>query len=298
MELLQEIQQFHQLNSKQITEVENLVQACLAADGLERTLYLSNSLNYYENMDCFFLLYHNEQLVSVLAIFEPLENEAEISAYTLPQERKKGFFTALLDYAEDELAGFGIERILFVVEPSSTSGIAVLKPLGAYYNKSEYLLILDSMALNKSTEERYDNSTLELRELSTLNIERAAEISSELFGTEKNEDMSLLQGALQSDQMKTYCTFLSNDMVGVCNVNYGGSTACIFGFGIAKKYQGKGLGRFQLQLLLKIIWEKGYHKITLEVGSDNEIAFSLYKKMGFQIKTQYDYYGYLLEFEE
>lgn len=295
---MQKIQQFHQLNKKQITEVEKLVQECLATDGLERSLYLSNNLNYYKNMDCFFLLYKNEQLVSVLTIFQILENEAEISAYTLPKERKRGYFTSLLDYAEDELAGFGIERILFVVEPASISGIAVLNTIGAIYNKSEYLLNLDSMVLKRSTDEGSDNLTLELIELSVQDLENSAEISSELFGTEINEDLSLLQGTLQSDQMKSYCTFLSNEMIGVCNVNYGVNTAYIFGFGIAKTYQGKGFGNYQLKLLLNKLSETGYNKITLEVGSENNIAFSLYKKAGFQIKTQYDYYEYLLEFEE
>ncbi len=121
------ILQLHKLNKLQIKDIVDLVQECLKEDGLERTLYLSNDINFYVNLDSFYLMYDEKRLVSVLTIFEPLDDEAEITAYTLPSERKKGYFTALFHEAVEELKRFELSRILFVVEPQSVSGLSTLK---------------------------------------------------------------------------------------------------------------------------------------------------------------------------
>lgn len=278
----------HRLKKNEITEIESLVRECLSADGLERYLYLHNDLNYYKDMDCFFLMYQDDRLVSVLAVFAPLAEEAEISAYTLPSQRRKGFFKALLGYAEKELAGYGIEHILFVAEPASSSVAAVMQACRAGYAKSEYLMTLAAPDYRPVPE---DGTGLpELRSLTEESLEKAAALCSELFGSDIKEDLSMLKGALESEQMDTYCTFLAEDMLGICNVSMGSDSACIFGFGIKPEYQGKGYGRRQLRLLLAKLFGRGIGTVTLEVGSRNERAFSLYKGEGFRIKTQYDYY--------
>ncbi len=289
------IEQIHQLNEEQKLEIENLVLECLLADGLERTLYLSNDMNFYENLDSFYLLYDNKKLVSVLTIFEPLETEAEISAYTLPKERNKGYFNALLDYAEEELVGFDIVHIIFVIEPASVSGINALNAYQASYIKSEYLLIMDNTEW-KHSKDSYQS--IELRELQPQNVTEAANLSAVIFGTNPEEDLILLNNTLPSKQVESYCAYIFNNMIGVCNVNYGTHNACIFGFGISPEYQEKGYGKSLLNLLIAKITAHKTRYITLEVGSENQRAFSLYKSAGFQIKTQYDYYEYIIECEE
>jgi len=91
------LEKLHQLDKQQKLEVKKLVSNCLTTDGLSRELYLDNDMNLYENLDSFFLLYDQQQLVSVLTIFQLNEREAEISGYTLPDKRKKGYFTTLLN---------------------------------------------------------------------------------------------------------------------------------------------------------------------------------------------------------
>ena len=291
------IQQLHQLNEKQIFDIEELVQVCLLADGLERTLYLKNDLNFYENLDSFYLLYDKKKLVSVLTIVQPLEDEAEISAYTLPVERNKGYFTALLDYAEEELVGYDIIRILFIVEAGSMDGVYALKACKAKYVSSEYLLMLD-MIEGKACGEAYKKLPLiELVMLQPLILNEAAKLSAEIFDTEIESSLSLLNSALESEQIESYCAYLSKDMIGICNVNYGVNQASLFGLGVSPQYQGKGYGRILLNLILTKIADRKTVFLTLQVGSENEKAFTLYKSSGFLIKTQYDYYEYMIECE-
>lgn len=55
--------------------------------------------------------------------------------------------------------------------------------------------------------------------------------------------------------------------------------------------RNKGNGFFLLNVVLELIKTKGAEKVFLEVGVNNEIARSLYNKVGFvEISKRYSYY--------
>lgn len=288
------IKKFHQLNNRQIEDVEKLVNRCLEMEGLERTLYLSNDLNFYQNLNCFYLIYNKDQLVSVLTIFEPFEEEAEISAYTLPEERRKGYFAKLFQAALKELIKFHIYRLLLITEPGSKSGLFTIQTLQAKYDKSEYLLEKENSEINRNNDMENIIQSIELKELQQEYLPEAARINSELYESEMEEEISLLAEILKSQEMKCYCFYKKDMMIGICNVNFGSNNVCIFGLGLSPSQQGKGYGKTLLEIILKKIREISTKNIILEVGSENQRAFTLYKNAGFQIKTQYDYYEYLI----
>lgn len=64
----------------------------------------------------------------------------------------------------------------------------------------------------------------------------------------------------------------------------------IFGFGIDEKFRGKGYGKQILNLIINKLISEGKRNITLEVDSNNEIAFNLYKKTGFETDVAFQYY--------
>jgi len=285
------ILQLHKLNKQQIKDIVDLVKECLKEDGLERTLYLSNDINFYVNLDSFYLMYDEKRLVSVLTIFEPLEDEAEITAYTLPSERNKGYFKALFRKAVEELKRFTLYRILFVVEPKSVSGISALKAIKTAYSKSEYLLFFQS----DNKEVKDFGSIIKLNEISRDKQEEAAALSSEIFNTDIEETMDVIEIAMNSKFMKCYGAYIKNNLTGICNISYGQDQASIFGFGIAPAFQGKGYGRLFLNQVMDMLHNKEIKSLTLHVGSDNKRAFSLYTSVGFTIQTQYDYYEYVIQ---
>ncbi len=284
------ILQLHELNKHQKSDIEVLVQECLKADGLKRTIYLDNDMNFFENLDSFYLLYNGRRLVSVLAIYEPLEEEAEITAYTLPTERKRGFFKTLFYKALKELLRFGLYRILFVVEPRSESGLSAIKACKANYFKSEYLLLF---RFHGTKEEQ--NSLIELKEITGEKQEEAVDLSSKIFCTDTEETRGVIELALNTQYMNCYGACLDGHLVGICNVSYGQEKASIFGFGIAPDLQGKSYGRLFLQQVMNMIHKKGIKSVTLHVGSENTRAYSLYTSVGFTVQTQYDYYEYMIE---
>jgi predicted acetyltransferase len=341
-----EILQLHVLNKTQKSDVETLVNKCIKKDELERTMYLENDMNFYENLDSFYLLYDKKKLLSVLTILAPNETEAEITAYTLPSERKKGYFNTLLDLALDELAGYEIQRVLFVVEPKSQSGLLTLEAIGTEYLKSEFLLSkdlteftllphvifsdnnthntennTDSSTDNKSDNGK-DNNKDNLVNIETHNIIdnqnpdknenknlRNSKMRIQLLDNKGKKEACLLgQQIFANDYLDiseppddgtldSFGAYLGEKLLGVCNVSYSMNYAIIFGFGIRIDFRGNGYSRILLEEVMAHVKEKEIYTLKLAVGSENQVAYSLYKSMGFRVQTQYDYYEYIIEWE-
>lgn len=78
-----------------------------------------------------------------------------------------------------------------------------------------------------------------------------------------------------------------------------GKRVYLYAFRIHQKHQGKGLGNFLLENVLKILAENGYSEFTVGVEDDNARARYMYEKYGFteliaRIKESYqgDSYEY------
>ena len=281
-----EIFQLTKLSVQQKKDVENLVIKCNQFEDLNRSLLLDNEDNFYEDLKCFYLLYINKVLISTLVIDQLLMEQVEISAYTLPEFRRQGYFCRLLLLAKEELSKFGIERMLFLTEANSLGGKNTCLVCADNYLKSEYLLEYDlSWELIEDNLQR-----LCMKEMKREDKDKAVVLSCEIFDTDTLESSYLIEMAISSDNMECIGAYYDNILIGICNVFYGENTSSIFGFGMKKKEQGKGLGFGFLMKIMTYVKNNGYNRMTLQVGSENKRAFEFYRKVGFEINTQYDYY--------
>ena len=274
------------LSEEQTEAVRALEQICRAHDGLKGTVFLSNEINFSKEIDSFYLLYEEERLVSFVALFIPMPKEAEVSAFTLPEYRRIGCFSTLLQSAGEELKKFGISRILFVNEPQSADAVSAAKHYGAKYEYSEYLLTYDRSTQREKPAER---NGLRLERAVPSATEEMAKLSVAFFHDEFSEALSIVSKSMQSPEIECWCAFLDSRMVGLCNVNLEGDSISIFGLGIDPEFQGKGYGRQMLGLLLDRLTAREEREITLEVSSTNEAAYRLYITSGFRVETQFDY---------
>ena len=133
------VKEIIQPDETQSAEIRKLERICKKHDGLQASLNLDASLNFDKEMKSFLLLYDGDNLVSVMAIFAPTPNEAELSALTLPQARQKGYFNRLYFRAVDEIKKHGIKEILFVCDRCSDSGFETVSAHGAKLDHTEYL---------------------------------------------------------------------------------------------------------------------------------------------------------------
>jgi len=221
----------------------------------------------------------------MLSLFIPTKDEAEITAYTLPKFRAKGYFKSLLSRAVEELSQFNVTDLLFVCESTSIPGKGVIRTLKADYDHTEYF-----MRFNKAKYTCLGTDRLKLLEAEHKDLGKAISVNMRVFEDSYEESKNLIQKCFQSDIRKLYLAVLEDQIIGVGSANFAGEDVSIYGFGILPEYRFKGYGKELLHLLVDSICHSSNSEITIEVHSENDHALALYKKTGFQIQVAYEYY--------
>lgn len=240
-----------QLTAAQKAEILDLVSACKAIEPLSLSAPLEDGLDY-------FLLYENQQLVSLLFLFLPEETICECGAFTLPLWRKQGFFSSLLDDAltfleeKDSNPDTPLD-FCFLTDEHTPSSTSVLKEIGAEFWYSEYKM-------------DYPCSLADHNYSASLLIE---EVEEHIYTASKN-----------------------GEIIGTCIILPSGQDAYFYGFEIKEPLRGRGYGYDFLQGMLVLLSDTGFHTISLQVSGQNQPALSLYKKTGFQITETLSYYMY------
>ncbi len=274
-----------------IAEIRTAEELCRQHDSHTGSISLDSSLNFRQDLKNVFLLYDQNKLISMLSIFAPTRKEAEITAFTIPAYREKGCFKMLFEEAAAEIKRCGLKEILFVCEPSSLSGLAVLKKLNARYDFTEYSMKYIEPPLTPVAK----SSSREIMiEANAENIEQVAVLREKVFGDCLDDALAIVGNTFGSDKRKQYVFSLSGQNVGIVSVFVEDTEASIHGFGIIPEYRGKGLGKEMLLQVTKNLISEGYKDIIIEVDSKNQAAFELYKKCGFKVAISYDYFRHTI----
>ena len=279
------IEMTNKLTENQITEILNLETVSFGEDALENHAFLSNEINFDKTVQCFYMGYENDVLVAFLTTFIPTSYEGEILAVTHPEYRGRGYFKKLFQCAKETLLLKGINKVLLVVEPKSRSGVEVLKSFK--YTRLEHSEYRMSYSGSKTLIE-YPN--LKFFQVNNENKEIFAKITREAF-PDLDDSSNFIDTVIHSENRKGYIAYKEGVPVGVFDFNYEEGRAFLYGVAIAIPYRGKGFGKQLVGFALNEGLKKS-DKVVLDVDSENPIAFNLYKKCGFQIDFQVDYYRY------
>lgn len=98
----------------------------------------------------------------------------------------------------------------------------------------------------------------------------------------------IILSELSNNKKNRFFVFLEKELIG-----YGFLTkfsrktkshVCTYGIVIGDKWQGQGYGLKICDHMIKIAWKKGFEKIWLTTYFDNMPAFTIYKKLGFEVE--------------
>ena len=276
------------VTEEQKEQINNLVRLCAAYEPINDEVAFDHVLNFDQNIKCYFFLYIEDQLIAYLSMFIPTADVAEISAYTHPEFRRKGFFTLVLEEAKKELENYEIDHILFVHQPAGKDAKYVIDTYGATIDRSEYLMEFEISQLPELETE------LKLTRANEAYLNEMTEIYTDIFHDLSKDTETALKTILDTEHFDTYLLYLDEQIIGMCNVNRQGDRFYIFGLGILPKYRNQGYGKQMMSLLLEELILIKDKRILLEVSSDNKNALALYKNSGFDIRQQYDYYKYTI----
>jgi ribosomal protein S18 acetylase RimI-like enzyme len=278
---------FTSLTEIQTLQIQELQQRCMMFDCSGRELFLSNDMNYYKDMPCFFLSYIEETLCGVLIIFAPTMGTAEISAYVHPDHRRTGIFSTLLLESWQVLQRYKIPKVLVVTDAASTICKEILSKWQAELSHSEYLL-----AFHGGEQKSYFPfaSRCLIREAVESDIEKMVELNMNSFGEDWENASHMVRENFNHPLTRCFIGQMDEDVFGLVNVRKEGADFYICGFSVAPAHRKKGLGRYLLCQLLDRLTPSEDESITLEVDSSNQPAYQLYVSNGFVVLSQVDYY--------
>lgn len=273
------------LTNVKIKEIQELYKICNENDGT-KYCFDENCDFQRENEINTFLLYKNNKIASVLNIFAPTKKEAEITALTLPGERKNGYFGELIKCLIKELNKRKIQSILYVCDDKSLVGKEVINNhIGAKYEFSEYL-----MKNKKRNEIQIKNNNIKIEAANEIDLERYIEINIRAFKNEKEDTAEIIKEFFIGKKRTLYGISYKNEVIGMIGIYEEENRNYIYGFCIDPKYQRKGIGKYVLSEIVQICIRKNNKDIVLEVQTKNENALNVYKNVGFEIETEFKYY--------
>lgn len=275
------------LNEEQYRSIQALEISCKTDDGLLGHIHWDKSMNYFQSMCHWFLLYKNDVLISVLSAFAPTTTQVEFNGYTFPKARRKGCYSTLLEVAAEEARKYGYENMLLISEQSSESGQAFIKQLGATHSSTEYQLVWQP---ETTVTLPHSPQSIQLVKAELSDLEPLAKLSQTIFGGTLEEARKLLETTISTPHLTQYCVMLEEKPVGMVATNFVQNDVWIIGLGVCPEYQGRGIGKTILFRILAILQESQAEKILIEVASDNEAALHLYQKSGFVVQMGQDYF--------
>lgn len=230
------------------------------------------------------LCYAGTELVAFLGLYCMGTDfaEVEITGMVHPEFRRQGIFKALFREALEICKARGAQRILLVSERRSAAGRLFAEDAGLSYSFSEYRMRCDAYKPPAILPERFT-----LRPAGPADLPLIEHINAVSFESTVSFDYC--------ERLKySYIADLDGKPVGTIGLDYDGPFGYVFGVAILPEYRGRGYGKAMLDAILKIHFEKTTAGVILEVAVKNDTALSLYRSVGFDTVTVYDYHEILL----
>ena len=196
------------LNTLQIHEIKTLINISNKKDNTNYVFDGSDDFKRMEDINTF-LLYDDKKLLCFIDIFSPKKTEAELTAITEPDNRKKGYFNKLLVEVVNELKRRKIYSMLFVCDYKSMDGNSSVQKTGSQYEYSEYLLIFRGDSNDLITA----NSKIKVIEANPDDKNRLISISKNVFHYTEVEAVEFVEENFQNTCRKLFCIIYEDRIV-------------------------------------------------------------------------------------
>ena len=258
------------LSSARKLQLESLVFLCLKAFPAPLSVPTDGDV-YFFMEEPSYLGNGSAELLGLLALYETEEHLWDCSAFTRPDKRQEGIFSALLEEAE---TAYPEDQFSFPVPDSSQClpALKTLEAIGAQLWYQEHLMTLTAGSPSWN--------------LSFSGSARQPELPLQIKLEEENESGYTLAAK----------AFSGSVCIASCSVSVqtdGSQTSgCLYHVLVPEPLRGQGIGTRFLSALLPELNRQGISAFLLQVSGDNLPAIALYKKTGFQMKETLSYYLY------
>lgn len=248
------------LREKDKLRLDKLAEEAKQRHEVSAELFLESELNAFVDADCFFFYGSRRHPGGLLTVFFPDETHAEITAACFSGEDK--VLPALFQRACAECRELGVDSVHTVVDPAWGFDLTRIKEISFLYEKSEYMLGIETERLGGAPEQ-----------------ERGAIA---LF-TEENisADETVRYALLRDGKVMTECRILPME---------DGREPYLFGLKTEEAFRKRGWATRLIREVAKVYGKQGAQRLRLQVASDNIPAVELYRKLGFVTEEERAYY--------
>ena len=273
--------QTHQLDDKQLLDLDALCSCCKKQDGNIVSIY-RHLIEKYRSRPANILCYQ-EQMVGFLAAFFFSPTICEIALMVAPSFRKKGVASQLLQTIRPLIESEAIETIVF----SAPHGLndAWFTTMGLQYQHSEYQM------QRTSTQPLTTKDPAQIIRLATIHdIDHLCAIDMACFPTQ-SPDMPHRFYELLHDPNQTLFVIEQNHIpIGKAHINWQEHGARLTDIAIIPTQQGRGFGGVLLTHCINVVLSMNKFIIRLDVETHNQNALGLYTRLGFEISNATDYW--------
>lgn len=276
------------------------LEAVCKDEGQKQAAYLNGELNFNKSLPYVYLA-HDESgaLAGFIVVFMPVM-QAEIYAYTRPDQRGRGVFKALIREVENDLRAAGVKRLLFQTEPCAKTAISVRKKLypDAALDRIEYTM---QRPRGETPPDLADKSGVGYVRVTRENLKTYCALSNAAFDDYEDDETSEMNLALcDSDKRAAYMAVnRDGEPVGAVCVTFeyenGEKQAFIYGLCVRSDARRKGIGRALLLRSLQTSFaDKDIVRAKLDVEINNPNALELYRACGFEEVCTVEYWASVL----
>ena len=275
-----------QIYSKPSQEIKDrlfeLVQNCHVTDGTYRLPYLDNAYNFDVDMPAFFLANLDHQTVGFLSVYADEPGQAEVSVYVLPDYRRQGIASALLQEFFKIAEKYDLSQIEYISE------VKFLAEHPTFAEKFDYDLKeteiwLEQAAGNFPEEEKDDVEVLLGRKEMVAEI---AAFQSQIFEMPMDTAIHYASQALESTDSLLYVLKKDGQIVASCSVDITFGSNYLFALAVDQVFQGQGLGSHLVRSILNDLSGRNAQVCQIVVEAQNTGALRLYERLGFKRKSE------------
>lgn len=264
---------------------EQLVSRCHEYDGTFHQPYLDNLYNFDQEMPSF-ILAEEEQILGFLSIYADEPGEAQLEVVVHPNYRRQGIATRLLQEFQKIADQYELTNLSFVTERvflEQHSGFLSHFQLTAT-DECELWLALphQQLALEESEDLLVSVASME-------HLESIAQFQAKAFGHDLEYSRHYARESIQNQDAQLYILQKGNQVLASVTVDVSQGSNHFYGLAVDVDHQGQGLATYLLKSVINLLAQVNENHFQIVVEKDNLPALNLYRKLGFEVKTEVVY---------
>lgn len=277
-----EIQIYSQPSQEIKDQLFELVQSCHVTDGTYRLPYLDNAYNFDVDMPAFFLANLDHQTVGFLSVYADEPSKAEVSVYVLPDYRRQGIASALLQEFFKIAEKYDLSQIEYISE------VKFLAEHPTFAEKFDYDLKETEIWLEQAAgtfpEEKKEGVEVLLGRKDM--VAEIAAFQSQIFEMPMDTALHYASQALESPDSLLYVLKKDSQIVASCSVDTSFGSNHLFALAVDQAFQGQGLGSHLVRSILNDLSGRNGQVCQIVVEAQNTGALRLYERLGFKRKSE------------